>query len=452
VAKLSPPLRRMWDNVCGAAAIELAAIGGTSDRSEMTRRRSERCGENRAPPGPAVFVLVASFFGARNRRRSTAVLTRREDVVWRSRGALVAVCGLLLHCGVDDRTLGIPVGNGGSVSGGSQGSKGTDAGVAAASLGSSAGTVAREDAGSNARPVDGTGYDAVEEVTPPEFKVSSVTPPFLAHGARVVINGTGFVDITSVNIGGQALIPQSMTATSIVIEPLPENVATGAVPLIVQKRSESQTLTVNVGRLVLNEIDPVPDVREYIEVLASPTPALAGVDVSGYVIVAFDYRTNASVNAVELTARVNTDGLMLLRAPGTVVAETLGAASIVDYPAAFLPNSQGAVAIYEGSLADFPLNTTVTSARLIDAVVYEADDDTTFEAPCMLFRTLYGGTDTCVMDEDTGDDQNVQAVARCTATLRKRSLSWRITATVTPGAPNDCVNIEAFNCSNPVCP
>jgi hypothetical protein len=228
----------------------------------------------------------------------------------------------------------------------------------------------------------------------------------------------------------------------------------GAVNAIVQKGDETQMLSVNVGRLTINEIDPEPDTHEFVELMAFAANggSVAGAPVSGYVLVAFDHVTNKSVNAVAIDAKINTDGLLLLKGPGTVAAATIGADSIIDYPAAFLPNSEAGIAIYEGSVSDFPLGTDVRTERLIDSVVYEADDDSTFPIPCTLLRTLYGAGDTCVMDEDLGDDGGLQVVGRCFGSPRNDSTYWRLLNAASPGAPNDCTMVRAFTCPAPVCP
>jgi hypothetical protein len=287
---------------------------------------------------------------------------------------------------------------------------------------------------------------------PQALAVTAVEPAFLAHGARVVIRGTGLVGITSLSIGGQALVPVQVTATEVVVDPLPDAVGTGTVPLLLQRGSEQATTTVAVGRLLINEVDPVPDSREFIE-LAVGNPGggtTAGLAISGYTLVAFDASSQRSIAAIDLAATASSGELVLVRGPGTIADPGLPATSIIDYPAAFLPNAQAAVAIYQGRAADFPIGTVATTTGLIDALVYKADDDVVFATPCPLLATLYGGRDTCVMDEDNGDDQNLQVVGRCFAETRRASAAWRI-LTPTPGAANSCANPRPYSCSAPTC-
>ena len=288
---------------------------------------------------------------------------------------------------------------------------------------------------------------------PQPLAITAVDPPFLARGSRVTIRGTGFTGITSINLGGQALVPASQSDTELVIDPLPDAVPPGQVTLRIQREAETVMRDLAAGDLLLNEVDPVPDTREFVEIAvpAAPGGATSGLAVSGYVLVAFDHATNRSVGAVAISATTSAGSLILLRTPQTAPTGPLGAESIIDYPAAFLPNSQAAVAIYQGSLADFPLGTAVTSQRLIDAMVYEADDDTTFATPCTLLGALYRAQDTCVIDEDFGDDGNTQDTGRCFSSTRRASSPWRVLGVETPGAANDCASALGFRCTQPVC-
>jgi fibronectin-binding autotransporter adhesin len=309
-------------------------------------------------------------------------------------------------------------------------------------------------------PIDAAGTEAPDaagdasvdaDPGPQPLTITGVDPAFLAHGARAVIRGTGLGGITTLSIGGQALVPVTATATEIVVD-VPDNVGTGTVPLLLQRGAEQATTTVAVGRLLINEVDPEPDSREFVElVVGNPGGGTtAGLVVSGYTLVAFDAATQRSIAAIDIAATASSGELILLRGPGTVAPPTLPAASIVDYPAAFLPNAIVAVTVYQGRAVDFPLGTMVTATGLIDALVYEANDDRVFPTPCPLLAVVYGGRDTCVLDEDSGDDQNIQAVARCFAETRRGSSTWRILRE-SPGVANACPTGTPSPCLSTAC-
>jgi hypothetical protein len=292
------------------------------------------------------------------------------------------------------------------------------------------------------------GDDASTEPQP--LTISGVQPGFLAHGARVVVTGTGFTGVTSLTIGGEALVPAALTDTEIVVDPLPDTVGTGTVALLLQRTAESVTTTVAVGRLVINEIDPAPDTGEYIELVvgAPDGGTTTGLAVAGYTLVAFDHATSRSLGALAIDAVSSASRIIYARAP--MAPNPLSAANTISYPTPFLPNSQAGLAIYQGAPGDFPLGTPATATGLIDAIVYEANDDVQFDTPCALLAALYGGRDTCVMDEDTGDDQNVQVVGRCGGLARRTSSAWRI-LTPTPGTTNTCTNPRPYSCPTPAC-
>jgi hypothetical protein len=281
--------------------------------------------------------------------------------------------------------------------------------------------------------------------------ITAVDPPLLAHGARVTITGTGFAGITSVNLAGEALVPLSMSATEIVIDPLPGTLDPGNQTLLVQRGAESAMQAVPVARMILQEVDPIPDTREFVELHLG---GARGAAVTGYVLVAFDHVSGASVGAVDIAATVSSDELILMRGPGVTPTGAIPTASIIDYPAAFMPNTQGGIAVYQGSVADFPLGTPVSEIRLIDAVVYNAIDST-LPTPCNLLLKLYGSGDTCVVDEAFGDDGNLQSIGRCpgSGVARRTSSAWRVisSAVGSPGAPNDCTNLRPFMCTQPAC-
>lgn len=128
------------------------------------------------------------------------------------------------------------------------------------------------------------------------------------------------------------------------------------------------------AQVVINEIDadtPSTDVKEFIE-LKSATPFFA---LDGYVLVFFNASSTGTLNQSYLA--IDLDGLVT-DGNGIIM---LGNAQVVPAPSYLIPdntiqNGPDGVAIYLGDAADFPLNTTGTSANLVDAFVYSNNANT----------------------------------------------------------------------------
>ena len=123
----------------------------------------------------------------------------------------------------------------------------------------------------------------------------------------------------------------------------------------------------NAQTLVINEIDPDSpgaDTAEFIE-LYSSTPNLA---LDGYALVLFNGGGDASYAAYDLDGQsTDANGYFVIGDSGVVgVSITLLSSGI--------QNGADAVALYKSNKSDFPADTQVTTANLIDAVVYDSDD------------------------------------------------------------------------------
>ncbi len=127
------------------------------------------------------------------------------------------------------------------------------------------------------------------------------------------------------------------------------------------------------SQLVINELDtdtPSTDDREFIE-LKSDTP---NFPLDGYVIVMFNGSAtsstgNKSYYTIDLDGySTDVNGLLLLGNNNVSPVPEL------IFPVSIMQNGADAVAIYQGSSSDFPVNTLATTVNLIDALVYGTSD------------------------------------------------------------------------------
>jgi len=125
------------------------------------------------------------------------------------------------------------------------------------------------------------------------------------------------------------------------------------------------------AQVVINEIDadtPGTDMAEFIELKGTPNASL-----DGYVVVLYNGSNDLSYAAFDLDGKtLDSNGFFILGNTGVISGSDidLGTSNA-------LQNGADAVAIYTGNDTDFPDGTAVTSANLVDALVYgtgDADD------------------------------------------------------------------------------
>ncbi len=122
--------------------------------------------------------------------------------------------------------------------------------------------------------------------------------------------------------------------------------------------------------IVINEVDPnTPgsDTAEFIE-LYSSSPNFS---LTGYVLVLFNGGDDASYAAYDLDGySTDSNGYFVIGdSVITGVSITFSSSSSSN-----IQNDADAVALYQADKSDFPLDTSVTTVNLVDAVVYESDD------------------------------------------------------------------------------
>jgi len=120
--------------------------------------------------------------------------------------------------------------------------------------------------------------------------------------------------------------------------------------------------------LVINEVDadtPGTDTMEFVELYDGGT---GNTSLSGFVLVVYNGNGDASYNAFDLDGfTTNSEGYFVLgNAAVPNVSFVVGSNS--------LQNGADAVGLYAGDATDFPNGTAVTTAGLIDALVYDTND------------------------------------------------------------------------------
>ena len=177
--------------------------------------------------------------------------------------------------------------------------------------------------------------------------------------------------------------------------------------------------------IVINEVDadtPGSDEAEFIELYDG---GAGNTSLTGLVIVLYNGNGDASYSAIDLSGYA-TD------AEGYFV---VGNASVsnVDLVIAnnSLQNGADAVALYQASAADFPSGTLVTTANLLDAVVYDTNDADDVE----LLVLLNAGEPQ--INEDGGANKDNESLQRLpNGSGGARSTATFATANPTPGAEN----------------
>ena len=263
------------------------------------------------------------------------------------------------------------------------------------------------------------------------FSISSVDYPVIAHGASLQITGNQLSSASEVTIGGE---PQGFTADSdsqLTVASVLDSTPTGSTELIVTSESGAEAvLDLTVIHLVINEVDcdqTSTDTGEFVEISAG----IAGVDLSGYVLVLYNGNGDRVYGQRQLAGVTNDEGLLLVGPSGFAPEPqvTWGGASNQ------LQNGADGVGLHQGDAANFPGGAGVSAEGLIDAVVYGTSDG----ADAGLLDGLFGAGNALgsQLDENANRSKDTESIQRCGET-RLDSTGWNVTAP-TPGAPNTCL-------------
>lgn len=179
------------------------------------------------------------------------------------------------------------------------------------------------------------------------------------------------------------------------------------------------------AQVLINEVDSDTegtDILEFVELYGEPFTPLDGL-----VLVFFNGAGDLSYDAFDL------DGYSL----GSNGFFLIGNTGVIPTPSIFflsngLQNGADAVALYEGDENDFLVGTPVTTAGLIDAVVYDTND----ADDSGLLVLLNPGEPQ--LNEDGGGDKDVHSNMRCpdgAGGPRTTTSFYQFTAS--PGESND---------------
>jgi len=177
--------------------------------------------------------------------------------------------------------------------------------------------------------------------------------------------------------------------------------------------------------VLINEVDADTegtDLLEFVELYGDPFAALDGL-----VLVFYNGNGDVSYNAFDLDGHaLDGNGFFLLGNAGVVPTPT------IVFPSNGLQNGADAVALYAGDDTDFPNGTPVTTANLLDAVVYDTNDG---DDPGLLTLLLPGQEQS---NEAGGGNQVFHSNMRCPdggGGARVSSSIYQFLAS--PGASND---------------
>lgn len=183
------------------------------------------------------------------------------------------------------------------------------------------------------------------------------------------------------------------------------------------------------AEIIINEIDPDTvgeDTHEFIELYDGGS---GESDLTGVVVVLWNGSDATSYRAFDLAGHMTgTDGYFVLGNAAVGADLVFGSSS--------LQNGPDGAAIYRGSAADFPDGTPLTTAGLIDAVVY----GTGAEASPLLLSLLEAGQ--LPLDENGRGSADVDSLARCPNGEggARRTSPFRPDEP-TPGGPNACAEV-----------
>ena len=182
--------------------------------------------------------------------------------------------------------------------------------------------------------------------------------------------------------------------------------------------------------VIINELDsdtPGTDAAEFVELYDG---GIGNTPLDGLVVVFYNGSNDLSYAAFDLDGlQTNASGYFTLGNPGVPGVD------LVFEPggAGLLQNGADAVALVAGNATDFPNGTVVTTANLLDAVVYDTDDADDAALLALL------NPDQPQVNENGGGSGAAQSSQRCPNGVGgARNTSTYVQATPSPDAVNTC--------------
>lgn len=183
--------------------------------------------------------------------------------------------------------------------------------------------------------------------------------------------------------------------------------------------------------LLINEVDSDntgTDTAEFIELYDGGT---GNISLNGHVVVLFNGFSDQSYLTIDLSGHsTDAQGYFVICGDAANVA---GCDLDISPDSDLIQNGADAVALYQAAAADFPNNTAVTTTNLIDALVYDTDDND----DSGLLVLLNAGQPQ--INENANSDKDNQSLQRCeNGAGGARNSAGFISATPTPGAASAC--------------
>jgi|GEM_PF-179679 len=186
------------------------------------------------------------------------------------------------------------------------------------------------------------------------------------------------------------------------------------------------------AELIINEVDADsenPDTEEFVELFDG---GQGNTPLDGYVLVFFNGNGDVSYKSFDLDGyQSNADGYFVICGDDDYVPECNleGAPGEIS----FIQNGADAIALYLADATDFPISTQISTYQLVDAVVYDTNDDSDAE----LLTLLQLGEPQ--LNEAENGKSVTESNQRCDYGGRQLRKSWSFTqALATPGNDNNC--------------
>ena len=151
---------------------------------------------------------------------------------------------------------------------------------------------------------------------------------------------------------------------------------------------------------VINEVDADTvgtDDAEFIEIYDG---GVGNASLDGLVVVLFNGSDDASYDAIDLTGQTTDENGFFV-----IGSENVPNVDLVAFTTNGIQNGADAVALYEGTAADFPEGTPATTANLVDALVYDTNDSDDSDLLAALGETTQ-------YNEDAGGAKDTQSNSR----------------------------------------
>jgi hypothetical protein len=184
-----------------------------------------------------------------------------------------------------------------------------------------------------------------------------------------------------------------------------------------------------INNIIFNEVDsdtPGTDMLEFVELYDG---GIGNTDLTSLVVVFYNGTTDTSYAALDL------DGLATDENGYFLIGQS-GVSPNPDIIFRGVQNGADAAALYIGDGNDFPNGTPVTTGNLIDAIVYDTDDD---DDPGLLALLNDGQPQ---VNEDGGGDKDNHSNSRCpNGRGGARNTDSYVQTNPTPASDNVCDSV-----------